>query len=89
MRHPLVWGTVFLLAGLLFIGLAHGSATDAEEPLASEAPSDGEGTSEDVASRAHLGISLLSAITGGALLVLSVFCYGSRLLQDAEGSSES
>lgn len=88
MRHPLVWGTVFLLAGLLFLGLAHGSATDVDEPLASEAP-DGEGTSEDVASRAHLGISLLSAITGVALLVLSVFCYGSRLLQDAEGSSES
>lgn len=89
MKHPVLWGTVFLVAGLLFLGLAHGSAADGNGPLTSQAP-DGDGDVEgQIASKAHLGISLVSTVAGVALVLLALFCYGSRLMHGSEGSEGS
>lgn len=83
-KHPVIWGTVFLIAGLLFLGLAHGAVSDGAGPLASQADAD-RPQAEEIATRAHLGISMASLVTGVVLVLLALFCYGSGLVK-ATGS---
>lgn len=80
MERPATWGTLFLVAGLLFLGLAltpAGSGTDAS--LASQATPSSSGSDAPVSSGAKLGISLISTAAGLSLLVVSGLCFGSMV----------
>lgn len=84
MKRPLTWGTLFLVAGLLFLGLAYTPAGSGDEvSLASQATSpsqDQAGT--PVASGAKLGISLISTLVGVVLVGISLLCFSSPLTRD-------
>lgn len=79
MRRPLVWGILFLVAGMLFLGLAYSPSTSGEASLASQAGSSG-GPSSSAASGAQLGLSVLSTMTGLALVGLSLVCFGAKVV---------
>lgn len=80
MRRPLVWGTLFLVAGMLFLGLAYSPSTSGEASLASQAGSSGGGPSSSAVSNAQLGLSLLSTLMGLALVGLSLACFGTKVV---------
>lgn len=80
MRRPLVWGTLFLVAGMLFLGLAYSPSTSGEASLASQAGSGGS-SSSSVASGAQLGLSIVSTLTGLALVGVSLACFGSKVTE--------
>lgn len=78
MRRPLVWGTLFLVAGMLFLGLAYSPSTSGEASLASQAGGSG-GTTSSAASGAQLGLSVLSTLAGLALVGVALACFGSKV----------
>lgn len=80
MRRPVVWGVLFLVAGLLFLGLAQGPADPSEESLASQASGAGTG-SQAVSSNAQLGLSLVSMLAGILLVFLALFCFGTKVAE--------
>lgn len=80
MRRPLVWGTLFLVAGMLFLGLAYSPSTSGEASLASQAGSGGP-SSSSVASGAQLGLSVVSTLTGVGLVGVSLACFGSKVTE--------
>lgn len=82
MRRPLVWGTLFLVAGTLFLGLAFTPAGTGEAALASQAGSSASGQEAPVAAGAQLGLSLVSTLAGVGLVVLGILCYVSRFTAD-------
>lgn len=77
MRRPLMWGVLFLVAGMLFLGLAQAPPQPGEASLASQAPAEDDGR-DAIASGASMGINLLSLLVGVALILLSLFCFGYR-----------
>lgn len=81
MRRPVVWGVLFLVAGLLFLGLAQGPADPGEGSLASQAPGSSGSGSSVATSGAQLGISLISTLTGVLLIFLALFCFGTKVAE--------
>lgn len=80
MRRPLVWGTLFLVAGMLFLGLAYSPSTSGEASLASQAGAGGS-SSSSVASGAQLGLSIVSTLTGLLLVGVSLACFGAKVTE--------
>lgn len=79
MRRPLVWGSLFLVAGMLFLGLAYSPSTSGEASLASQAGGSSGSTSGPAASGAQMGLSVVSTLTGLVLVGVSLACFGSKV----------